>query len=171
MFVQAGLAVFNGFHLAGKLDPEEAQMFGLLSGLMRAGNLTLNISEHELLSMRNVSGRSTLRVRCPQQPSLPSFEVKVMLKGTISDKGANYKIVTPAENRRLELAIQKVLEIKISTVIKKLQSFNSDIINFGEEFRVQQLKQWQEQKWKQIFPRVPFQVKVFAKIERDGTMR
>jgi len=51
MYIEAGLAVFDGFHLAGELDMEESQMYGLLSGLMKAGNLTLTLPGNEILSL------------------------------------------------------------------------------------------------------------------------
>lgn len=82
-----------------------------------------------------------------------------------------HKEIKPADWRRLELALQKILTTKMSEVIKKLQSFNSDIINFGEEFRVQHLEQWNKHPWKQIFSKVKFKVIVKANIERDGALR
>ena len=45
MYIIAGLAVFDGFHLAGELDMDETQMYGLLSGLMQAGTLTLSLPD------------------------------------------------------------------------------------------------------------------------------
>ena len=109
----------------------------------------------------------------------PYFIVKVSINGSLSElapaqaraRGKEHKEIKPEDRRRLELALQKVLAPKISRVIKKLQSFNSDIINFGEQFRVQHYRQWQKQQWKQIFSKVRFKVMVKAKIERDGTLR
>jgi Ger(x)C family germination protein len=174
MYIEAGLAAFNGFHLAGKLDMEETQMYGLLSGLMKAGNLTLTLPDNEILSLRNVNGRAKIKVNTSGQ-SLPFFIVKVNINGSLSElaraRTKEHKEIKPADRRRLELAMQKVLAPEISKVIEKLQSYNSDIINFGEEFRVQHLEQWKKQPWKKIFRKVRFKVIVKAKIERDGTLR
>lgn len=176
VYIEAGLAAFDGFHLAGELDMEETQMYGLLSGLMRAGNLTLTLPGNEILSLRNVSGRTKIKVKplkegASSQEDLPFFVVNVNFNGTLSELSKEYKEIKPMDRRQLELAMQRVLAPKISGVIEKLQSYNSDIINFGEEFRVQHLEQWKKRQWKQIFPKVPFQVVVKAKIERDGALR
>jgi Ger(x)C family germination protein len=176
MYIQAGLAVFNGFHLAGELDVEETQMYGLISGLMRNGNLTLALPDNKILSLRNVNGRAKIQVKTAGSGA-PVFMVTVRINGSLSElaregePSIENKEITPADRRRLELAMQKVLALKIRGVIAKLQSYNSDIINFGEAFRVQHLKQYNKLPWKQIFPKVPFQVKVKAKIERDGALR
>jgi spore germination protein KC len=175
MYIEAGLAAFDGFRLAGELNMEETQMYGLLSGLMKAGNLTLTLPDNEILSLRNVNGRTKIQVKNPtgesSKENLPFFLVNVTINGSLSELNDEYKEVTPADRRRLELAMQKVLAPKISGVIQKLQSYNSDIINFGEQFRIQHLNQWQKRPWKQIYPKVPFEVVVKAKIERDGTLR
>jgi hypothetical protein len=176
MYIEAGLAAFDGFHLAGELDMEETQVYGLLSGLMKAGNLTLTLPGNEVLSLRNVNGRAKIQVKTSKEGSsskedVPFFIVKVNINGSLSELSKEHKEIKPADRRQLELAMQRVLAPKISKVIEKLQSYNSDIINFGEEFRVQHLDQWKKHQWKQIFPEVRFKVVVKAKIERDGALR
>ena len=170
LYLEAGLAVFDGFHLAGELDMEETQLYGLLSGLMKAGNLTFSLPDHRILSLRNVNGRARIQVNTSGQ-NRPFFTVQVKINGSLSELADERKEIKPARRRQLELALQKVLAPKISKVIEKLQAFKSDIINFGEEFRVQHLEQWKKQQWKQIFPQVRFKVIVKAKIERDGALR
>ncbi|HEX3048751.1 MAG TPA: Ger(x)C family spore germination protein [Bacillota bacterium] len=170
MYIEAGLAAFDGFHLAGELDMEETQMYGLLSGLMKAGNLTVGLPGAEVLSLRNVNGRSQIQVKTSGTNEL-YFIVTVKINGSLSDLAPNPKEIKPADRRRLELAMQKVLAQKISRVIQKLQSYNSDIVNFGEELRIQRQDLWKRLKWKQVFPKVQFKVIVKAKIERDGTLR
>jgi spore germination protein KC len=177
MYIIAGLAAFNGFQLAGELDMEETQMYGLLSGLMKAGNLSLTLPDNQILSLRNVKGRTKIQVTAPSVEGessvegTPFFTVKVNLSGSLSELAGEHKEIKPADRRRLELSMQKVLAPKIGRVIKKLQSFNSDIINFGEEFRIKHFNQWKKHQWKDIFPKVPFKVIVTTKIERDGTLR
>jgi spore germination protein KC len=170
MYIEAGLAVFDGFHLAGELDMDEAQCYGLLSGLMQAGNLTLNLPDQGYLSLRNVRGKPSIKVLTSKEGA-PYFLVKINVNGSLSDLANSHQELSPKNERELELGIQKVLVKKITAVIQKLQSDNSDIINFGEELRVQHLDVWKQLKWKQTFPKVSFQVVVKAKIERGGVLR
>lgn len=170
MYEVAGLAVFDGFHLAGELNMEETQMFGLLSSQMDAGQLTLSLPEQGILSLRNVNARSSIKVRIAKDGS-PFFIAKVQFHSTLSELEKEHKDVSPQVIRRLELAMQRVLTPKISRVIRKLQSYNSDIIDFGEEYRVQHFESWKKRSWKQTFPEARFKVIVHAKIERDGILR
>ncbi|HEX3046749.1 MAG TPA: Ger(x)C family spore germination protein [Bacillota bacterium] len=178
MYIEAGLAAFDGFHLAGELDMEETQMYGLISGLMKAGNMTLTLPGNQILSLRNVTAHpAKIKVNLPSvkntasMEGTPFFSVQVNIYGSLSELRDGHKEIKPAQRRRLELAMQKVLAPKMSKLIEKLQSFNSDIINFGEEFRVQHQEEWKKQPWKQIFPKVRFKVTVKAKIQRDGALR
>ena len=77
---------------------------------------------------------------------------------------------TPTKYRRLEREIARILRPRLAAVIRKLQGLNSDIINFGEELRVQHQSVWRALDWKKVFPQVPFKVTVELKIQRDGTL-
>ena len=90
MYIEAGLAAFDGFHLAGELDMEETQMYGLLSGLMKAGNLTFTLPDNKVLSLRNVNGRAKIHVKTSGQ-NLPFFTVKVKINGSLSELADNRK--------------------------------------------------------------------------------
>jgi spore germination protein KC len=170
MYIEAGLAVFDGFHLAGELDMEETQVYGLLSSLMKAGNLTVKLPGNEVLSLRNVNGRAKIKVTTSQDAA-PFFIVTVIVNGSLSELVKKHSEIKPADRRQLELAMQRALAPKISRVIQKLQSYNSDIIDFGEELRVQRQDLWKGLKWKEFFPKAGFKVIVKAKIERDGALR
>jgi spore germination protein KC len=169
-YLVAGLAVFNGDHLAGKLDMAETQFFGLLSGLMRAGGITLNLPGNETLTLRNVLGGTSIKVE-KTKDGLPFFLVKTSITGSLNELISARKEVTPSYSRRLQSAIEKELTSKLTEVVKKLQSYNSDVVNFGEELRVQHQDLWKQIKWKEIYPAVPFEIKVKATIERDGVYR
>lgn len=170
LYVIAGLATFDGFHMAGELNMEETQMFGLLAGLMNAGNMTLNLPKQGLVTFRNIDGESSVKVKIAKDGS-PFFLVKMQFHGTLSELDNEQKEIRPVDIQHLESAVQKVLAAKTSGVIRKLQSFNSDIIDFGEEYRVQHLAQWEKYPWKKVFPEVRFKVVVHATIERDGILR
>lgn len=56
-------------------------------------------------------------------------------------------------------------------VIAKLQSYNSDVIDFGEQLRVQHQAIWENIRWKEIFPIVQYQVSVKVSIQKNGVLR
>jgi hypothetical protein len=71
----------------------------------------------------------------------------------------------------MEKLIAQSLKQRLTAVIGKLQSYNSDVIDFGEQFRIQHQEIWEHIRWKEIFPLVPYQVSVYVSIQKDGVLR
>ena len=170
MFVTAGLAVFNGDRLTGKLDMAETQYFGLLAGLMQAGGIKIDLPDHNILTLRNVRGDSKINVS-KSADGAPFFLVKTEITGTLNEITDTGKELTPTYIRKLESDAEQVLQPRLVNVIKKLQGFNSDIVGFGDKLRIQHQDMWQRTEWKDLYPTVPFAVEVKLKIVRDGTLR
>jgi spore germination protein KC len=164
----SGLAVFNGNRLAGKLTPEETESFGLITGLSKAG-LTMFSSPQGEITLRTLQAKSRLKVRLRQ--GKPFFEVHVVVFGSVSENTGGQLTIFPREIDSYQRAIEKEIREAITDLIKKLQAFNSDVINFGEEFRVQHQAVWQKTDWKAVYPTVPFAVKVKVRILSNGRFR
>lgn len=169
-FVTAGLAVFNGDRLTGKLDMAETQYFGLLAGLMQAGGVKIGLPDNKVLTLRNVRGNSRIKVS-RSSGGTPFFLVKTEITGTLNEITEPGEELTPAYVQKVESAAEQVLRPRLTAVIKKLQNFNSDIVGFGDKLRIQHQDLWQRIEWKDIYPTVPFEVEVKLKIVRDGTLR
>ena len=168
-FITAGLAVFDDDRLAGELTPGETQLFGLVGNEMRAGGMTFTLPAGERVTLINIGVKTHIKVR--MAGGTPHFEVRTKISGALSElSGAKATNLTVAYYQQLEKAIARILRPRLETVIRKLQGFNSDIINFGEELRVQHQSVWQKLDWKKVFPRAPFKVTVQVKIQRDGVL-
>ena len=107
---------------------------------------------------------------------MPAFRINLHIIGGISEiiaaSQGNYpKDLTLAYRRQLELAAQRVLTKQLSRVIPELQRYNSDVIDFGEQLRVQRPELWRRLRWKQVFPKVPFRLTVKVTITRDGVFQ
>lgn len=165
VFVMAGVAVFNNDRLAGDLAFDEAKNFGVLASLMRAGRMTFTLTGRTE-TLRNISAKTAIKVLSIDKN--PFFKIKVQLKGMHSEKTRNYTPLTPKNIKTMQNEIAQVLKPKLEDTVKKLQQLNSDVINFGEELRVQQPGLWKAVDWKKIYPTVPFEVQVKVKIENNG---
>jgi spore germination protein KC len=171
-YIVEGLAVFNGDRMAGELTAREAEIFGLLTGKMKAGVLSFKIpagGTGKMISLRNVSVKT--RIKVSLHDGKPFFAVRVNLSGSINEVIGFNREISLNLLKYLENAIKKDTTSRIQATIRKLQQLNSDPIDFGEEFRVQHQKFWEKQNWKQVFPDVSFSVIVKASILRDGILR
>jgi spore germination protein KC len=168
-YVIAGLAVFNGKLMAGELGLEETQSFGILANLMKAGSIMVDLAGGRKLTLRNVGAYTILKVKMNRQ--MPVFLVKTRVTGSLGELTGGYVQLTPNENRWLERIIKAEIHFRMSAVIRKLQRLNSDIIDFGEQFRAQHPDVWRRIAWKKVFPKVPFRIELKVKIQRDGVLR
>ncbi len=173
-YIMEGLAVFNGHRLAGELNYEESQTFGLLTNQMKAGRITFDFSDDiagPKYSLRAVKGKTKIKVLVNE--GQPFFLVQTEVEGVLSEIVSTRKRIKLTHRfiQELEKKMETEIESRLSATIKKLQQFNSDPIDFGEQFRVQHHELWKRNDWKKIFPKARFRVLVKVKIIREGTIR
>ena len=96
-YVISGLALFNKDHLAGKLNPEETQMFGILTNQMRSGALSIELPQG-IISLRNIHGNRKIKVRL--QNGDPFFSIKIHLFGTLNEVFGEKIKMTPGEIKK-----------------------------------------------------------------------
>lgn len=168
LYIISGLAVFNGNRMAGKLSAYEVEIFGLLTRVQKSGLMKFNISGNKLY-LSNVKGKSKLKINIDQ--GNPIFRIETAVHGSITELTSPKITVSPQDIAEFEKIVAREIEKRIIDLVKKLQGYNSDIIDFGEELRVRRQEIWKKTEWKKVFPAVPFSVKVKVHIEGDGRFR
>lgn len=168
-YVQAGLAVFSGDRLAGKLSPNETQSFGVLANLMHSAQMDFKLPSGEIITLRNVDAKTRIKVKTDSDQ--PQFLVRTKIKASFNEWTGVGKEVSQANLQHLQKTIARLIQRDLQAVIKKLQSLNSDVIDFGEQLRVQHEGLWKKIDWRKTFPKVPYQVEVKVQILSDGVMR
>lgn len=168
VFVESGLAVFNRDRMVGELDPRQTQMFGILSGLMKEGSLTMRPPQ-TTLTLRNLRGKTKLAIS--MRRGVPFFTVNCTISGKIDElTGWTNRPLKPEVIRSLERSIQAALNPELTATIKQLQSLRSDIINFGEELRVQHYGFWKHVDWEKLYPSAGFKVAIKVRILGNGVL-
>lgn len=165
-YVEAGLAVFNGSRLVGELTPHETQLFGIITGMMSQGGMTFSLSLGEV-TLANLNSKSKIRILL--KDGRPYYSIKIFISANISEliKRSN-GFMTPQKVIEIEREIEKVLKTELSKVVKKLQKLNSDVLDFGEELRVQHQRYWNQTEWKQEYPTVQYNIDVKVRIRKTG---
>lgn len=165
----SGLALFDEERLAGKLNGVETEMFGLLTGLIQSGLLSLQLRDNTQITLRNVQAKPRIKVRI--RDGQPFFDIQVRIRGSLSELTGHRPAQTPEKVTVYQQDIARILEQRLTKVIAKIQQFKADVLDFGEEFRVQHQAIWQKTDWKKIYPTVDFRVGVEVKILSDGRFR
>ena len=169
-FILAGIGVFAGDRLAGELDPLETQAFGILANLMKAGTMTF-ATPGGMITLRNMKGRTRIKVRIER--GRPFFGIETGVTAAIGEDTGGRTGLRPADYRRLEREAARALKPRLVGVVQKLQSWGADVIDLGEELRVQQPRLWERIKgsWREVYRTAPVEVKVNVCITRDGVLR
>lgn len=171
-YIKAGVAVFNGERMAGALNGEETQIFGILTNQMKAGSISYQLGAEALgqqFAVKNV--RAKTRIQVLLHRNKPSFLVRTAIKATLAEMIGSNRKMTPEFVKQLDGMVAKQTRSRMIKVIKKLQALHSDPIDFGEQFRAQHDRVWKKTDWKAIYPSVPFRVIVRADIVRNGILR
>jgi spore germination protein KC len=166
----SGLAVFNGDKMAGKLDAKETQAFGIITQRMSSGGMTFVTPSHRIITLRNVRGRTKIKV-VPTASQIPEFEVQSKITAVLDELTNMEYNLKPEDTGVMEKMIAALINNRLDAVIHKLQGFNADVLDFGEQFRIQQPDLWEKIKWKESFPVAPYRVSVKVAIQKDGVLR
>lgn len=168
-YIQAGLAVFSGERMAGKLTPEEAQGFGILANLMKVGQMSFPLPNGEKVTLRNVEAKT--RISVAVDSGQPKFRVRTRIKASFTEWTEHKMKVDQEDIRYLQSSMGRILQGELRSVIMKLQSYNADVIDFGEQFRVQHQGLWKRTNWREVYPKAPFSVEVKVRLLSDGIKR
>ena len=169
-FILAGIGVFAGDRLAGELDPEETQAFGLLANLMKAGTVTFARPGGKI-TLRNVKGKTKIKIR--MEAGRPSFVLTITVDAALGEDTGGWTGLASADYRRLEREAASALKPRLLAVIKKLQGWGADVIDLGETLRAYRPRLWESIKgsWREIYRKAPVEVEVKVRIARDGILR
>lgn len=171
-YLKEGLAVFDGDFLVGELSREEAQIFNVLTNQMIAGTMSFGLVGRErgqVFSMRNMVATTKIKVNLRQ--GKPFLGVVCKINGALSETNDIRQRLTLCSLEKLEKKVEREMQLRVTSLIHKLQSLHSDSIGFGEQLRAQHYRIWKEINWKKIFPTASFRVSVKARIIRNGVFR
>lgn len=165
-----GVAVFKGGRLVSTLSPEEMQ-----------GLLWIN-GEYNIVSVDVPIGRKdkwvSLSVIRQSRKLIPRVEdgrivmrLEVHAQTTLIDNQAGVDADEPTVIGLLEMALERTIEQSIRLTLQKVQNHaRSDIFGFGAAVRRAMPGVWSQVKgsWDEIFPDIPVEVHVDARILRTG---
>lgn len=151
------------------LSPEETKLFNLLTRKDLRTNFPVMTagSAYDLNIM-------TTRARYKIMASAPGKEVvryKVRVGGNIEEKD-NLGDTSKREQREIEQALNKSLSEDIVKLLEKIRDTGLDPLGFGLRFySTRWNNSTEEEQWKEIYPRIRFEVKVHARIKSTGNNR
>ncbi|WP_157800875.1 Ger(x)C family spore germination protein [Bacillus solitudinis] len=169
-------AIFKSDKLVDTIDPEEAKLFEGLKkkkvlpdiAIMLPGEKTAK-QEEAMVILKFVENRFHSKVNGDLEN--PEIYVHLYVRGSIVDYGGQRNLDSVKERKEIEQKIGKQLEDKVIKIMKNFQDIGIDPAGIGEQFRLQNSKEWSKEKWNEAFKNAKITVHVEARIISSGTIR
>lgn len=178
--ILSGTAAFKEDRFVGWLDDKESTGFGWIRGkritnykTSRTSKISDNSKMEEILYFRVKKSKTEMKVNFTDNSPSISINVKVLadLRKYYSDKGP--KVFDSEEVSNMEKKLSDNIRSDIDAALAKGQKeLKTDIFGFGFALFRKNPKLWRseyEKKWDEIFPDIPVNVNIEAKVINTGT--
>jgi len=170
----SGTAVFKKDKLVGYLDNIETRGLNWATGKVKNAIVNVPSPDEEDKLIAIVIKKASSSITPEIKNGKISFTIEVNVEGDIGEQQDTADYFKNMESfRKIEKEQQAVIEQEIKLAVDKVQKeLGSDVLGFGSAVNKKYPEKWQSIKddWENIFPGVPYQVKVDAKLRRLGSM-
>jgi spore germination protein len=149
-YLLEGLALFRDDKLVGFLSPEEAYLFGILSGKARKAIIQFAAGQ-DSVTLHNVYHRTRLDVVRSNHRNI--LRMRLAVKGSILDLPPSMETDRPENLEYLKEEAQRQLTARIGGLIKKFQTLGVDPVGFGNQLIIAGVPEWRE-----TFRQIPFRI-------------
>lgn len=163
-----GLALFKGDQYVDEIGEDVVYRFTLLHGNVEDGQLIINLKDFDAgISLAHISSERKIKITGGMDD--PKIDVEVKFKGIINEYYGN---VTGIENKikKIETSINKQVAKEFETMIESFQEQNIDPIGFGKKAKAH-YRDWDNKKWKEIYPDLDINVTLKTDILQSGVIR
>lgn len=171
-----GAALFSGDKMVGKINTKE---MGILNGL-KGEKHDINYVYQGIYSDKSsedLKRGSTILMKVKKRKidmkidgGLPVINIKLDLKGNLSEYSGELNLDNPEDKSKLEEAIADSIEKDSMRLLKHLVEVGTDPIGFGEIARSKQNKYWKSVNWKDAYKDAVFNVEAEIKLEFYGAV-
>lgn len=133
--------------MVGELDNEEATLLKLLSNLNDENRLVIPLTGSIPTTFQTATGKQKITV---SYPGFPLFKLKLKLYAFIGELGGYQEPLSNREIHEIEIKSARYLQGKYLALFNKLQALQSDPLEWGNNFRIQQPKHFSLSKCKNI---------------------
>jgi spore germination protein KC len=164
-----GLAVFRGGRMVGELNSEETILLGMLKNLKNENRLVIPLTGRIPTSFQVVTGKKKLKVLYRNQR--PIFKISLTLSAFLAELGGYQAPLNAPSLRQIQRKCGQYVKERLLSLLQKLQTLESDPLDLGNNFRIQQPKYFSAPKWREDYRNAKFQVSVNFFVERLGVLK
>lgn len=174
IFVLDQLAVYRENKLVGFLSGEQQKAFRLFRENIHGMTWSLQFEPPKpeykgTVNMSVLNVRTSVRTRMAEEK--PAIDVRIKVTGRISANDTEQDLSRSETLARLEQRYEEELQKTVAGVVSvSQQEYKSDIFGFGRKVHIDHPYAWKKikERWDELYPAVPVEVKIEVKIERIG---
>ena len=164
----AGTAIFSRNRLVGELSMDETLTLSLIKGTDN-GYQTIPMGKSKYVAFKNIRSKTKVRPKLATDGTV-TFNVKTAITGNMVENFPHRETLGN-EQKKIERQAQRIIKIKISNLIAKLQGLNSDPADFGGKLRIKYPRQWKKIDWHKVYPTAKFNVNTKFTLKETGLFR
>lgn len=182
----SGVGLFKEDRLVDELKQSKLFFLKILVDKYKAGTLEMGFSKKELedLVLKNVvpnpfyhkiyltidNIRSKSKIKLVDKENL-RFKVEIKLDSRLLEMTEPLDLTKPDTVKKLEKKMNKSMEKGVKSLLYHLRDLDIDPIGLGNEFEVHYRgKQISKEKWRELYKKAEFEVKVKNRIEKTGVI-
>lgn len=168
-----GIGLFRDDRYITKIPHEKSLIFTLLRGIIKQGEMSLDLSkgnEKKFLQVSSVVSGRKVKVKKTQHPT-SRFEVylQLELRGTVREYIGPSRLESYDDQKRMEKEVGEYHDKEAELMIRQMQRHQVDSIGIGQYVRnSMSYQEWKKLDWHSVYPQVPIHVNVRAKIKDFG---
>ncbi|MDM5316944.1 Ger(x)C family spore germination protein [Fictibacillus sp. b24] len=166
----SGMGVFKDGKLKGWIDGPEARGVLWIKGKLVSSAITVPCNDDKKGYSIEVV-RSNTELSANTKSNNPTITITVFPEANIAEANCPVNLEKPSEITKIERNLNAVIEKEINKTITAAQSFESDVLGFGELLYREDSKKWRQiykKEFAEIFPKLKVSVHVDSRIRRSG---
>lgn len=182
---QVGVALFKGDQIVGELTNNDIVLINLMDRLVKEKLFELSLPlepftdylekreqphTRDNLAIAFFIQRGKSKTKLVDVENL-TFETNTKIRLRINEQSAGIKLTDPKVIRILEKEIEKKMEERFSTLLKKVQDYGSDPFGYGRFYKkTREGKDLTVEEWREKYPNIEVKFNVEVEISRYGAI-
>ncbi|WP_426451369.1 Ger(x)C family spore germination protein [Paenibacillus sp. S-38] len=167
-----GLAVFRKDKMLGWFNREEGTGANFILNRIKSTVIAAGCPGGTgKLGSEIIHSETQMKVR--KEGETPVIVIEIQSEANVSDVECSVDLHKTQVIRELEQSISGEIRTMVEAAVKASQTkFNSDVYGFGDTVRRKEPELWSklQGRWVEMYPTVPYEVRVETKLRRTGTM-
>ncbi|WP_017755148.1 Ger(x)C family spore germination protein [Calidifontibacillus oryziterrae] len=163
-----GLALFKHDKMVSELPRKDFLYFRGLYEHFDNGTMFLKLENDDLVFLTTIKSYRDFEVKYAGKQFNPTVTIFIKMEGIVREYTG--RKITPKIVKAIEQQINKNIEENANRIVKEFQEVGIDPIGIGDHVRNRN-RNWDEKKWKDIYPTVEVNVKAEFEILEHGIIK